>query len=47
MKFDEFSKWNLEKNQAEGSSKVLSTEDSLEDHDSEDEGENYDDFPIR
>ncbi|CAJ2651803.1 unnamed protein product [Trifolium pratense] len=44
-KFDEFSKWNWEKSQAEGSNKVLPAEDSFED-----ENSNYDsddDFPIR
>ncbi|GAU33542.1 hypothetical protein TSUD_143350 [Trifolium subterraneum] len=47
VQFDEFSKWNWEKSQTEGSSKVMSTEDSLEDQNSEDEGENYDNFPTR
>lgn len=37
VKFDEFSKCNWEKSQAEGSSKVFLAEDSLQDHNSEDE----------
>lgn len=32
VNFDEFSKWNWEKSEAEGSSKVFPVEDSLEDH---------------
>ncbi|CAJ2652705.1 unnamed protein product [Trifolium pratense] len=45
VKFDEYSKWNWEKSQAEGSSKVLPAEDSFEDENSNYDSE--DDFPIR
>nr|KYP36517.1 Retrovirus-related Pol polyprotein from transposon TNT 1-94 [Cajanus cajan] len=50
IKFDEFSKWNWKKHQAEGSSKRLFDEDTLQEQNSKDDEENYDsdtEFPVR
>ena len=50
VKFDEFSKWNWEKCQAEGSSKGLLEDHNLQDQSDEGDEENYDsddDFPTR